>query len=52
MTWREEAARLPNLSPAEFVLNPETTGLLVIDMQYVDAHRDHGLGKSPQRDTP
>jgi nicotinamidase-related amidase len=52
MTWREEAARLPNLSPAEFVLNPETTGLLVIDMQYVDAHRDHGLGKSLKETHP
>jgi nicotinamidase-related amidase len=44
MGWREEVAALPDLSPGAFDLRPETTGLVLVDMQYVDAHRDYGLG--------
>jgi nicotinamidase-related amidase len=44
MGWREEAALLPNFSPSEFALDAATTGLIVVDMQYVDAHREYGLG--------
>ena len=34
------------LSPApDYVPEPERTALLVIDMQYLDAHPDWGLGK-------
>jgi nicotinamidase-related amidase len=44
MGWREEVAALPALAPARFDLRAESTALVVVDMQYVDAHRDHGLG--------
>ncbi len=52
MSWREEAALLPNFSPRDFDLQPATTGLLLIDMQYVDAHREYGLGKSLKESHP
>jgi nicotinamidase-related amidase len=52
MGWREEAAALPNFSPSEFELRQDTTALLVIDMQYVDAHREYGLGKSLKQSHP
>jgi nicotinamidase-related amidase len=52
MSWREDVAALPQLSPVEFELDPRRTGLLVVDMQYVDAHRDHGLGKSLKQSHP
>lgn len=46
MGWREDVAAYPNLAPKDFALDRDTTGLVVIDMQYVDAHRDYGLGLS------
>lgn len=46
MGWREEAAELPDLSPTAFELTPAGTALVIVDMQYVDAHRDHGLGEA------
>jgi nicotinamidase-related amidase len=52
MGWREEAAALPDFSPSEFRLQRDATGLLLIDMQYVDAHRDYGLGKSLKESHP
>lgn len=42
--WREVLQSLPNFGP-EFAIVPERTALLLIDMQYLDAHRDYGLGK-------
>lgn len=42
--WRQGLERLPNFGP-EFVLVPERTALVLIDMQYLDAHRKHALGK-------
>lgn len=50
MSWRDEAALLPNLAPVTFDLEADRTALVVVDMQYVDAHRDYGLGAS-LRDT-
>jgi nicotinamidase-related amidase len=44
--WRERAASLPALAPESFEIDPGRTALLVVDLQYVDAHRDYGLGKS------
>lgn len=52
MSWRDDAARLPNYSPVDFELHKDTTGLLLVDMQYVDAHRDYGLGRSLQENHP
>lgn len=46
MSWRDEAALLPNLAPVGFDLEADRTALIVVDMQYVDAHRDYGLGAS------
>jgi nicotinamidase-related amidase len=33
------------VSSAETVLDPAKTALMIIDMQYLDAHRDYGMGK-------
>jgi biuret amidohydrolase len=52
MSWREDVARLPSLAPVEFSLDRDHTALLIVDMQYVDAHRDHGLGESLRRTHP
>jgi nicotinamidase-related amidase len=52
MTWREEAEALPNFSPVRFAVNPATTALVVIDMQYLDAHPDYGLGAYLKREFP
>ena len=52
MGWRDDAALLPDLSPAEFELTAAGTALVLVDMQYVDAHRDHGLGSSLQASHP
>ncbi len=43
-SWREGLQNLPNFGP-EFVIVPERTALVLIDMQYLDAHRSYGLGK-------
>ncbi|HLJ61057.1 MAG TPA: isochorismatase family cysteine hydrolase [bacterium] len=42
--WREQLAtwRLP---VPDFPLVPEESALVVVDMQYMDAHPDYGLGK-------
>src|SRR5438132_14044964 len=29
----------------KFAIAPSRTALIVVDMQYVDAHRDHGIGR-------
>ncbi|MGD9762553.1 MAG: cysteine hydrolase family protein [Candidatus Binatia bacterium] len=42
--WRAGLQRLPSFGP-EFSIVPERTALLIIDMQYLDAHRSYGLGK-------
>ena len=52
MAWRDEAAVLPNLSPTAFDLTQAGTALVIVDMQYVDAHRDHGLGESLRESYP
>ena len=41
--WRAAVATLPNFAPADF--DPSTTALVIVDMQYVDAHPDYGLGR-------
>jgi biuret amidohydrolase len=52
MGWREDVKRLPALAPVEFDINPARTGLIIVDMQYVDAHRDYGLGANLKQDFP
>jgi nicotinamidase-related amidase len=42
--WRKDLEKLPDFGP-EFTLDPARTALVNIDMQYLDAHPDHGLGK-------
>lgn len=45
MSWRDELDRLPRLGPSQVELEPGTTALVVVDMQYVDAHADYGFGR-------
>jgi nicotinamidase-related amidase len=52
MTWRQEAEALPNFSPANFEVDADTTALLLIDLQYLDAHPNYGLGAHLKRDFP
>lgn len=52
MSWREEAALLPNLAPPVFDVTASTTALVIVDMQYVDAHRDYALGASLKKSHP
>ena len=52
VTWREEAEALPNFAPVRFTVEPATTALLLIDMQYLDAHPDYGLGAYLKREFP
>jgi nicotinamidase-related amidase len=52
MTWREQAEALPNFAPASFDVDAATTALLLIDMQYLDAHPDYGLGAHLKREFP
>jgi nicotinamidase-related amidase len=52
MDWRDEVERLPRLAPTEFEIEPGKTGLVIVDMQYVDAHREYGLGKSLKESHP
>jgi nicotinamidase-related amidase len=52
MEWREEARALPDLSPRRIELGGSTTGLIVVDMQYVDAHREYGLGPHLKKNYP
>jgi biuret amidohydrolase len=52
MGWRDEVERLPSLAPTEFEVDPERTALIIVDMQYVDAHRDYGLGASLRESHP
>jgi nicotinamidase-related amidase len=42
--WRQDILDLPDLSPATFEFERESTALVLVDLQYVDAHRDHGWG--------
>lgn len=42
--WREQLKRYPKLV-ADFQIDREKTALVVVDMQYYDAHPAYGLGK-------
>jgi nicotinamidase-related amidase len=50
--WREEAQALPNFSPARFEVDAESTALLLVDLQYVDAHPEYGLGANLKENFP
>lgn len=52
MTWRDEVEMLPRMAPTEFEVDHNSTALVVVDMQYVDAHREYGLGKSLKESHP
>lgn len=52
MSWREDVELLPNLSPTEFNVALGSVALVIIDMQYVDAHRDYGLGEALKQSHP
>lgn len=44
ISWQNEMKKYPKLV-ADFKLIPEKTALIIVDMQYYDAHADYGLGK-------
>jgi nicotinamidase-related amidase len=48
MGWKEELKELPMLRP-EFELDASKTVLLIVDMIYLDAHPDYGLGPAFKR---
>jgi nicotinamidase-related amidase len=52
MGWREDVKRLPALAPVDFEVDPGRTCLIIVDMQYVDAHREYGLGASLKQNQP
>jgi ureidoacrylate peracid hydrolase len=37
------------LGSIDFRLDPKRTALVIIDMQYLDAHRDHGMGADAKK---
>lgn len=52
MNWKDEVAALPRLSPSEFDVDPATTALMLIDVQYSDASRNHGWGPNLRESHP
>ena len=52
MSWKDGVEKLPALSPVEFDIDPRRTGLVIIDMQYLDAHREYGLGRNLKENHP
>lgn len=52
MNWRDRLAGLPSFAPVDFDIEPGKTGLVIIDMQYLDAHPEYGLGKSLKVNQP
>ena len=42
--WQESLGNYPRIV-AEFEVEPEKTALVVVDMQYYDAHPDYGMGR-------
>jgi len=52
MSWKDGVDRLPALAPVEFDIDPARTGLVIIDMQYLDAHREYGLGRNLKENHP
>ncbi|HLA23865.1 MAG TPA: isochorismatase family cysteine hydrolase [bacterium] len=52
MSWRNNLERVPGIAPKTLDLGRTATALVIVDMQYLDAHRDYGLGKSLQKTHP
>jgi nicotinamidase-related amidase len=52
MTWRDDVEALPSFAPADFDTDPASTALVIVDMQYLDAHPDYGLGKQLKESHP
>lgn len=50
-SWRQELSLWPPLAP-DFKIEPQKTALVIIDMQYLDAHADYGLGKIMKEQYP
>ena len=45
MHWKQGFDRLPPLGPGRVEIAAHETALVVVDMQYVDAHRRYGFGR-------
>ncbi|HMH58593.1 MAG TPA: isochorismatase family cysteine hydrolase [Galbitalea sp.] len=52
MTWRSDVEALPNFAPATFDIDAARTALVIVDMQYLDAHPDYGLGEQLKESHP
>lgn len=52
MSWKDGLDKLPALAPVDFDIDPARTALIIIDMQYLDAHRDYGLGSRLKENHP
>ena len=44
MGWREKLKKMPILRP-DFELDATGAALIIVDMTYLDAHPDYGLGR-------
>lgn len=44
LTWRERADKLPHVGP-NFTVKASSSALIVVDMQYMFARREYGVGK-------
>ena len=50
-SWKRNLEKYHHIAP-DFELDPKTTALMIIDMQYVDAHPDYGLGPVLRKEYP
>ena len=50
-SWQNGIEKLPTFRP-DFQLNPRRSALVVVDMQYGDAHPDYGLGPFLRKEYP
>ncbi len=50
-TWQKDMQKYPNFM-LDFPINPKTTALLIVDMQYYDASPDYGIGQVINKSHP
>ena len=50
--WRDRATRLPRGVSPDLRLSPDSTALLIVDMQYGSAHPDYELGRYYEAEMP
>lgn len=52
MNWRDDVRLLPRLAPQTLDLGRSVTALVLVDMQYLDAHRDYAFGRNLRETHP